>query len=212
MDTYTLLNSIAENIIIPIIVAFGAAILWLVKHYLDKIVKGIAVRNEISSMEKRNNIRAQLMDMISQTVQAAVASNMSVADEMKESGNKLTEDQIDQLNSSAKELIIGSLPSSLTQEDGVLLEIIGGKDTLDSLIQNLMEKYVYEYKCKYGVNNTTSEESSDDEDEEGGTYELDSYADSEELADDEPETEAEETTEEETTTPKRKLATGKVLY
>lgn len=148
MDWANILSAIGEHIIIPIIIALGTAILLVLKTSFDKIAKSVVAKNELSDMEKKTNIRKELIATIAVEVEAAVGSNMQLADKMKESGQKLTDEQIKSLNNSAKQLVINALPPSLTEENGVLLEIIGGKDRLEAIIDAMMEKSVYEYKVK----------------------------------------------------------------
>lgn len=140
------LNAISDHVVIPLIIAFGAAMLFVFKDRFDKIAKSIVAKNELSEMEKETNIRKQLLETIDNQVKAAVASNMSIANEMKNNGEKLSEDQIRKLNDSAKRLVLNSLPPSLTENNGVLLEIIGGRDKLEGVIEVMLEKHVYEYK------------------------------------------------------------------
>ena len=97
-------------------------------------------------MSKKNTIRNELLVTLSEVVKAAVASNMELSDQMKQNGHKLTDDEIRELNGTVMRLVMNTLPPSLTNDDGVLLEIIGGKDKLESIIKSMMEKYVYEYK------------------------------------------------------------------
>lgn len=142
-------EGIGNYLVIPFIALIGGAIILLIKQQVDRAVKSFVAKNEIANMEKKNAIRLQLTKTIEEHVEAAVASNMQLADEMKKSGQKLEEYQIMQLNESAKTLVLNSLPPSLTEEDGVLLEIIGGRDRLDAIISSMMEKYVYQYKAKH---------------------------------------------------------------
>lgn len=148
MDWNIFMNGLLEHIAIPIIIVIGGAICVIVKHYADKITKSIVAKNEISELEKKNTVRKDLLSTLNTLVEAAVGSNMQLADTMKMSGEKLTQEQITELNRSAKQLIINSLPPSLTSDDGVLMEVIGGREKLDAIIGSLMEKHVYEYKLR----------------------------------------------------------------
>lgn len=155
---YTFIGAIMDHIIVPIIIALGAALLLICKNRFDKISKSIVAKNELADMQKKTNIRKDLMEQIAINVEAAVASNMQIADGMKAGGKSLTEEQVKSLNESAKQLVINALPSSMTEDDGVLLEILGGRAKLDAMIDAMMEKYVYEYKVKkiqaqYGTEN-----------------------------------------------------------
>lgn len=155
-DWNILIGSILDNIAVPIIIAIGGAVLVVVKHYADKVAKSVIAKNEISAMEKQGSVRKSLLETLGTIVEAAVASNMQLADTMKRDGTKLTQDQIVELNLSATQLIYNSLPPSLTNEDGVLLEIIGGTDKLNAVIKSMMEKYVYEYKLRPKNTSTTT--------------------------------------------------------
>lgn len=146
MDSYTFFRMIEEHVLLPVIIAFGAAILLICKHFFDKISKSIVAKNEISEMDKQASIRNKLMITLQESVKTAVASNMQTASAMKSGGRKLEEYQIQELNNSAMNIVLGSLPPSLTEEGGVLLDFIGSKEKLNGLISAMIEKYVYEYK------------------------------------------------------------------
>lgn len=148
MDGYQWWNAIFDNIAIPILAAFGGIIVYLIKSFADRITKSIVAKNEAASMEKVFETKSYIIKEIDGIVAAAVASNMQIAEDMKKAGQKLTEEQIEQLQNSAKELVLNSLPASLTEESGSMIQIVGGQDKLYSLINALMEKYVYEYKLK----------------------------------------------------------------
>lgn len=152
MDKYEFWSSILNNIFTPVFVVIGGAVVIYVKHFADKFAKILIAKNEIAEMEKQSTVRKDLLEVIATTVESAVASNMQLANSMKRSGTKLTEDQIMELNNSAKSLIMNALPQGLTEEGGVLLDIIGGRDKLNAIIDSMMEKYVYEYKIKEGRN------------------------------------------------------------
>lgn len=146
MDSTMFWSYVLDNIGVPLLCAIGAALVIVVKHYADKIAKSIVAKNELSAMSKKNTIRNELLTTLSEVVKAAVASNMDLSRKMKENGHKLTEEEIMELNKTVMRLVMNTLPPSLTNDDGVLLEIIGGKDKLESIIKSMMEKYVYEYK------------------------------------------------------------------
>ena len=76
---------------------------------------------------------------------------------MKEdsNGEHLTDEQAAELRKSAYNFVMNTLPPSLKEDDGILLEIIGGKDTLDALIRSMNDKYVYEYKTNQVVDTKT---------------------------------------------------------
>lgn len=148
MDNYAFWSSVLDNIFTPLLIVLGGAIVVVFKHYADKFAKIMIAKNEIAEMEKQSTIRKDLLGTIGTMVESAVGSNMQLADSMKEAGAKLTEMQVLELNNTAKQLVLNALPPGLTEEDGVLLEIIGGRDKLNAIIDSMMEKYVYEYKIK----------------------------------------------------------------
>lgn len=118
----------------------------MVKSFGNKITKSFEAKNELEQMEKINNMKTSLMQQIGVVVKASVASNMQIAKKMKEQGGKLSDEQIAELNNSAKKLTMDSLPESLTKEGGSLNSIIGGNNRLDNIIDGMLEQYVYEYK------------------------------------------------------------------
>ena len=146
------LIELATNALKPILMAAGTAaagsVPIIIKSYAGKISKSIETKNELESLTKVNEQRETLMKQIGISVKAAVASNMQAADKMKSGGNKLSDDQVDELQRNAKQLALDSLPESLTTKDGVLNNIIGGNDRLNSIIDGYLEQYVYEYKNK----------------------------------------------------------------
>lgn len=146
MDSTMFWSYVLDHIGVPVLCAIGAAVVMVVKYYADKIAKSVVAKNELSAMSKKNTIRNELLVTLSEVVKAAVASNMELSDQMKQNGHKLTDDEIRELNGTVMRLVMNTLPPSLTNDDGVLLEIIGGKDKLESIIKSMMEKYVYEYK------------------------------------------------------------------
>lgn len=148
MDGTMFWSYILDHIFVPVMIVIGAALVIVVKHYADKIAKSIVAKNEISSMTKENTTRKELIETLNSIVESAVASNMQLAEAMKKNGQKLTQEQIEELNNTCKTLVINSLPLSLTEENGVLLEVIGGKEKLNAIISSMMEKHVYEYKVK----------------------------------------------------------------
>ncbi len=148
MDAYQWISAIFDNLAVPVIAAIGGIIVYVVKSFGKRITDSIVAKNEAASLEKVFAVKSYVIKEISTVVEAAVASNMQIANDMKRAGQKLTEEQQYQLQQSAKELILNSLPASLTSEEGSMIQIIGGQEKLDSLISALLEKSVYEYKIK----------------------------------------------------------------
>lgn len=146
MDFTTIWSTVMDAIIIPVIIALATAIVFIAKSGFNRISKSITAKNELAAMESQQAIREKLVAMIDDSVKAAVASNMSTVEELKKNNHKLTGNEIQELNESAKQLVLNTLPPELTDEDGTLLSILGGTAKLDGLITSLIEKYVYEYK------------------------------------------------------------------
>jgi len=154
METgYMIFQTILDNLAVPILIAVGGGIALIVNKYFEKITNSIAVKNEIAAIEKRTKIRKDILETLEPAVKAAVASNMDIAAKMKENKGKLTQEDVKELNNSAISLVMNTLPDSLTSEDGVLLEIIGGREQLECAIKVMIERYVYEYKIESKKNN-----------------------------------------------------------
>ena len=154
MNIDEFMNFLVNNVLLPLLIAIGSAMLIVAKSYIKRIMKSIEAKNDLESLMKLNEMKSTLINEIGIIVDAAVGSNMQLADKMKSENEncKLTNDQMKLLNESAKELIMKALPESLTNENGSLLNIIGGKDKLDAIIEGMLEKYVYEYKIKSSDN------------------------------------------------------------
>lgn len=151
----------AVDLLLPVVMSTGSYLFIMAKKYISRIVKSFEAKNDLESMVKLNEMKSLLLKEIGTTVDSAVGSNMQLADKMKEGNedHKLTDDQVKELNATAKKLIMDSLPDTLTKEGGSLLNIIGGNDKLNSIIDGMLEKYVYEYKSKSSSskpNNQTS--------------------------------------------------------
>lgn len=140
-------NYVTENLLIPIFLIIAGVVIYFVKTKGDKIIKSIELRNEMSLIDNRMNVRNHLIDIIDKTVKAAVGANMSYAKTLKENNDTktLTVEQQDDLKHLAFKMVYATFPPSLKNEDGILLDIIGSQEILDSLIESLIEKYVYEY-------------------------------------------------------------------
>jgi hypothetical protein len=134
---------IVSNILTPIFLIIGTAVVTIVGTYVKKITNSIVSKNTAESLAAAITAKNELLNSLSTIVDAAVATNMSLANTMKESNNgRLSDDQIKELNDSAKEMIEKALPASIMDEDSTLLQLIGGKDQLDTIIMGLMEKHV----------------------------------------------------------------------
>jgi 3-phosphoglycerate kinase len=143
-----LMNTLVTTVFIPIILIAGSTLLVLIKSYADKITKSILEKNKIEELESMSSTKNQVLDGIDKIVEAAVCANMQLAEELKDQSkeHKLTSAQANQLHDAAKQLIYNSLPKSLKDENNALLKLIGGKQVVDTLIENMMEKHIIEWK------------------------------------------------------------------
>lgn len=148
MDFYTFMTAVFEHITVPIIILVGGVIIAVLKPYAKKITTSLTTKNEMEYLEKMTAAKSNLMDQLDKLVESAVASNMQLAEKMKENGHKLTEDEISELNRSAKDIVVSSLPIEVLDPEGDLYKLIGGDDKLDKMIMSLMEKHVYAYKLQ----------------------------------------------------------------
>lgn len=148
MDFYTFMTAVFEHITVPIIILVGGVIIAVLKPYAKKITTSLTTKNEMEYLEKMTTAKSNLMDQLDKLVESAVASNMQLAEKMKENGHKLTEDEISELNRSAKDIVVSSLPIEVLDPEGDLYKLIGGDDKLDKMIMSLMEKHVYVYKLQ----------------------------------------------------------------
>lgn len=148
MDFYTFMTAVFEHITVPIIILVGGVIIAVLKPYAKKITTSMTTKNEMEYLEKMTAAKSNLMDQLDKLVESAVASNMQLAEKMKENGHKLTEDEISELNRSAKDIVVSSLPIEVLDPEGDLYKLIGGDDKLDKMIMSLMEKHVYAYKLQ----------------------------------------------------------------
>lgn len=151
MDYSVIVKTIVDNILLPILVVIGSSLLVIVKSYAQKITESVIAKNEIVSLGNISLIKNNLLSEISTIVQAAVCSHMTLAEGLKSDGTKLSYSDVIMLQNSAKQLIYQSLPSSLTDENGAMLKIIGGKDKLDAIISGVIEHAVIEVKSKMAL-------------------------------------------------------------
>lgn len=143
-----LMHAVMDNIITPVLVVIGSAILMVVRSYVKRIRDSIIAKNEMVSLDSLTRIKNNLLEEIETIVKAAVFTNMNLANAMKIGGKKLTDTEIEMLQQSTKSLVYQTLPTTLTEDNGVMLEVIGGKDRLDGIINNFIEKSVIDAKAK----------------------------------------------------------------
>ena len=154
MDQSVLLNAVVTNIIIPIVLVVGSALVVVARTYVKKITDSMIAKNEVASLNNITSIKNNLLAEIGTIVQAAVSSNMSIADTLKSNANgKLTDVEIAMLQESARKLIYQALPTNLTHQDGSLMQLVGGQDKLDAIITGLLEHSVIESKAKLAAIN-----------------------------------------------------------
>lgn len=146
MDWNMFMNSVFEHITVPIIILVGGVILAVLKPYAKKITASLTMKNEMESLEKMTQAKSNFIEQLDKLVESAVAANMQLAETMKANGHKLTDEQIQELNQSAKDLVMSSLPIDTLDPEGDLYKLIGGEEKLDKMITSLMEKHVYAYK------------------------------------------------------------------
>lgn len=139
-----IISSIVENLLVPLLMLIASTVMILLQRVANNVVKYLEAKIELNRTDSEAELRKKLTETIAIHVKAAVANCMSTAEEMK-NGGKLNEDQIKELNDKVYALVMESIPSSFITEGNVLLDTLGGKDVLHSIIKNLMEQYVYEY-------------------------------------------------------------------
>lgn len=147
MDWKEILNNIYTTIGTPAIMAIIAAFSYLGGKLLLQAKNILAAKMELFTLSSENEIRQQVFDILDSTVEAAVASNMQLANKMKEVNvGKLDASNVRELQESCKRLVEHSLPPSLLNKDSSTVNIIGGIDKVNSMISTLIEKHVFEYK------------------------------------------------------------------
>lgn len=144
------LQQLFNTMVVPALLAGGGTIITLICKYSKRFFKNLEVKHELDKVAKTTELKNNILKEIESTVQTVVGSNMGVADDYKSrsSDGKLTDEQSKQLKINAKELILASLPDSITKDDGVLLEVIGGKERLNIIISSMIDKAVYDYNLK----------------------------------------------------------------
>lgn len=149
MDIMDTLQKFFDTALIPAIIGAGAYLLALVKKYAKKAMKQVEIKHEIENMAKMQEIKNKLLSEIKTIVDSTVGSNMQIADALKkENGGFLTDEQSAHIKNNVTDIIFASLPQSLTEEDGVLLDVIGGWDRLNTIIASMIDRAVYDYKIK----------------------------------------------------------------
>lgn len=160
MDFSYFISAIMDNILVPVLVVIGSSLVFLVRSYLNKMTKSVIAKNDAEALEKLIEARSKVYQQVSDIVKTAVAGNMQLAEKMKEKGEKLTDEQINTLNEKAKNMISATLAPQMNDENSGMLDIIGGQDVLNQIIDGMIEKYVYEYKIN-GLEHRASKKEED---------------------------------------------------
>ena len=143
------LQEFFNTALIPAIVAGGAYLLKLITKYAKQYAKSLEVKHALEQMAKKTEIKTTLLAEIRTIVESVVSSNMRMADIMKkENGGHLNDDQSAEIKAKVEKLVMIALPDDLTEDGGVLLDIIGGKDCLNAIVSNMIDGTVYDYKLK----------------------------------------------------------------
>lgn len=150
------INIFINNIVTPLIVAIVGIGVTIITIMGNRFVKNVEAKTALTKAMKKDSARIDAIKYIETTVEAAVAANMQMANKMKASGHKLTPEESRLLNERARRTIYASLPPEF-DDGGVLLALIGNREKLDNIIDNLIEKYVYEYKIKLNQPNNLKE-------------------------------------------------------
>ena len=142
-------NAIMDNLMVPIIVIFAGALIAIFQPKINKIVQKHLAKEDMKEINEENTIRKDLISLIDSQVKSAVAANMSLANYIRRENNgDIPDEEGKKLAENAKQLVMNSLPVSLTDKDGNLNKILGGTDRLEAIIETSLKKYVYEYKFK----------------------------------------------------------------
>ena len=139
---------VVQNILMPALLLIGSTVLIILKSYAEKITKSIIARNETACLEMITQVKNNVLTEIEKVSGIAVGANMQLAEKLKESvsTNKLTSEASQMLHQTAENAIYSALPDSLTDPKGVLSQVMGGPKALDTLVSNLIEKQVVDFK------------------------------------------------------------------
>lgn len=142
-------NAIMDNLMVPVIVIIAGGLIAIFQPKINKIVQKHLAKEDMKELNEENTIRKDLLELIDRQVKSAVAANMSLANYIRRENNgDIPDEEGKKLAENAKQLVMNSLPVSLTDKDGNLNKILGGTDRLEAIIETSLKKYVYEYKFK----------------------------------------------------------------
>lgn len=149
MDWKVILSQTYDMLVTPAIVAILGVLSYLGTKLLKQIKSIMSSKMELFGLQAENEIRQQVFDLLDSTVEAAVGSNMQLATKMKKmsADGKLDADEVKELHDSCIGLIEHSLPPSLLKADSSTVGILGGLDKVNSMINTLIEKHVFEYNA-----------------------------------------------------------------
>jgi hypothetical protein len=133
-----------------IVIIVGITCFMFIKRS-DKVDETSMKKLETEMLKLKQSLNTGLIQQIEIVADMAVIKNMELAQELKQAHTdtlKLAEDEIKKLNESAKDMINKSLPKSLMSSDGMLNNIIGGEEKLNTIISGMIEKSVFKNKKK----------------------------------------------------------------
>lgn len=143
-----IIQILVNYILIPVVLAIVPVILLKLETYIKSLILSYTEKANNESEAAINEIIVNALSQLETIVASAVSANMVFAEKFKEASidGKLTEEEVNQLQTLAKTLIYDTLPVSF--KTGNILEIIGGQEALDKLIGAMVEKALIEIKAK----------------------------------------------------------------
>lgn len=142
-------DTLVQVVLIPALLAIGSALLIIIRNYAKTVAQSMVAKYEMDSLKSLTGINNNLMAEIDKAVDAAVAKMMVTVEKLKsDNQGELSNEHIKLVNTAAKDIIMQTLPVSLTEEGGTLNGIIGGTKSLNTLIDGMIEKHVVEQKAK----------------------------------------------------------------
>ena len=137
---------LTRTILIPAIICISGTILVILQNYLNKISKSIKEKNDQECISLRNQTKLNLINQLNIIVENAVVVNMNLAQRFKQQSGKLSKEEIDLLKNNIFSIVSRSLLNSNTNQ--LPIEIIGGREAFNCIIDGLIEKHVIDYKIK----------------------------------------------------------------
>lgn len=145
-----IMDMIVQIVLVPALLAIGSVVLVIIRSYVQKIGQNLITKYEMESLKSLTDVTNNLSTEIDKAVDSAVAKMMITVDKLKEENEdgQLTDNDVEYVQSMAKELVNRSLPDSLTVDGEILNKAIGGTEALNTLIEGLIEKHVVEQKIR----------------------------------------------------------------